>query len=193
MLTGMQLDASSVGGSFTYSPPLGTFLSAGNNQSLMVTFKPTDATDYTNAIDTLTINVNPAALTVMANNKSMSYGETVPTLDDTITGFVNGETQSVVSGAASLSTTATSSSHAGGYPIDVNVSGLSAANYTFVAQNGTFTINQATPTINWTTPAAITYGTKLTGTQLDASSPVGGTFTYSPQLNTVLGPARTRA
>ena len=77
----------------------------------MVTFKPTDSMDYTNAIDTVTIDVNPAVLTVAANNVSMSYGDALPTLDDTLTGFVNGESQSVVSGAATLSTTATSSSH----------------------------------------------------------------------------------
>ena len=44
----------------------------------------------------------------------------------------------------------------------------------------------ATPTITWTTSAAITYGTALSATQLNASSPVAGTFAYSPALGTVL-------
>jgi hypothetical protein len=48
------------------------------------------------------------------------------------------------------------------------------------------TINQATPTIMWATPAAILYGTALSGTQLNASSSVAGTFTYSPATGTTL-------
>ncbi|MBT0895788.1 hypothetical protein KI811_18470, partial [Geobacter hydrogenophilus] len=43
------------------------------------------------------------------------------------------------------------------------------------------------PTITWTAPAAITYGTALSATQLNASAgTVAGTFTYSPALGTVL-------
>jgi hypothetical protein len=47
-------------------------------------------------------------------------------------------------------------------------------------------VNRATPTITWATPAAITYGTALSGTQLNASSTVAGTFVYTPASGTVL-------
>jgi hypothetical protein len=47
----------SVPGTFAYSPPAGTVLTAGNNQTLSVTFTPTDATDYTGATAMATINV----------------------------------------------------------------------------------------------------------------------------------------
>jgi sugar lactone lactonase YvrE len=47
--------------------------------------------------------------------------------------------------------------------------------------------SQATPAITWATPAAITYGTALSATQLDASSTVAGTFVYTPTAGTVLG------
>jgi hypothetical protein len=50
----------------------------------------------------------------------------------------------------------------------------------------TETINKATPTISWATPAAITYGTALGATQLNASSTVAGTFVYTPATGTVL-------
>lgn len=43
------------------------------------------------------------------------------------------------------------------------------------------------PTISWPTPAPITYGTALSGTQLDASANVPGTFVYTPPAGTVLG------
>jgi C1A family cysteine protease len=50
----------------------------------------------------------------------------------------------------------------------------------------TLTVNKATPTITWPTPAAITYGTALSSTQLNATASVGGTFSYSPSAGTVL-------
>jgi hypothetical protein len=50
----------------------------------------------------------------------------------------------------------------------------------------TTTVNQATPTVSWPTPAAITYGKALSGTQLDATASVPGTFSYTPAAGTVL-------
>jgi sugar lactone lactonase YvrE len=44
----------------------------------------------------------------------------------------------------------------------------------------------ATPTITWPTPAPITYGTALSGTQLDATASVPGTFAYTSAVGTVL-------
>ena len=40
--------------------------------------------------------------------------------------------------------------------------------------------------ITWPTPTAIVYGTALSGTQLDASANVAGSFSYSPVAGTVL-------
>ena len=48
------------------------------------------------------------------------------------------------------------------------------------------TVSKATPTITWGTPAPIAYGTALSSTQLDASASVGGTYSYSAALGTVL-------
>ena len=41
------------------------------------------------------------------------------------------------------------------------------------------------PTVTWAKPAAITYGTPLSGTQLDATASVPGTFTYTPAAGTI--------
>ena len=51
---------------------------------------------------------------------------------------------------------------------------------------------QITPTIAWATPAAITVGTTLSGTQLNATATAGGgtvagSFVYTPGAGTVLG------
>ncbi len=45
---------------------------------------------------------------------------------------------------------------------------------------------QGYPVITWPTPAAITYGTALSATQLDATASVAGSFTYVPPSGTVL-------
>jgi hypothetical protein len=47
-------------------------------------------------------------------------------------------------------------------------------------------IFQQPPAIVWPTPAPIVYGTALGGTQLDATSPLAGSFSYSPAAGTVL-------
>ena len=51
-----------------------------------------------------------------------------------------------------------------------------------VNESGT---SKTQPAINWPAPAAITYGTALSSTQLDATASVPGTFVYSPAAGTV--------
>lgn len=51
----------------------------------------------------------------------------------------------------------------------------------------TLVVGKATPTITWAAPAAITQGTPLSSTQLDATASVAGTFAYTPASGTVLG------
>ena len=59
--------------------------------------------------------------------------------------------------------------------------------YTTTTMTTTLMVNQATPGISWSAPAAITYGTPLGGSQLNATANVPGTFAYSPQSGAVLG------
>jgi hypothetical protein len=59
--------------------------------------------------------------------------------------------------------------------------------YTTATDSTTINVNQATPTLSWLPPAAITYGTRLDGTQLDATANVPGTFSYSVPAGTILG------
>ena len=44
----------------------------------------------------------------------------------------------------------------------------------------------STPALSWATPAPIVYGTALSAAQLDATSNVAGTFTYTPAAGTIL-------
>jgi uncharacterized repeat protein (TIGR01451 family) len=93
----------------------------------------------------VTFAVAKAHLTVTANNQSRPSGMANPSLTDTITGFVNGDTTTVVSGAPALSTGATISSPVGSYVIAVGLGTLSASNYDFpFLVNGTLTVRLRT-------------------------------------------------
>jgi hypothetical protein len=61
-----------------------------------------------------------------------------------------------------------------------------STDYTSASATVMLFVNQATPSINWAIPAAVPYGTPLSATQLNASSTVAGTFTYSPAAGTTL-------
>ena len=57
-LSATQLNATTtVPGTFVYTPPAGTVLTAGTAQTLSVTFTPTEAPNYTTATKTVAINV----------------------------------------------------------------------------------------------------------------------------------------
>ncbi len=94
-----------------------------------------------------TLAVTPATLTVTANSTSKVYGSANPTFSDTITGYVNGDTSSVVSGSASLTTTATAASSVASYTITAALGSLVASNYGFSFVNGTLAVTPATLTV----------------------------------------------
>lgn len=104
------------------------------------------------------LTATKVSLMVTASNASVTYNQPIPLLTYTVTGFVNGDTSSVLSGSPAETTTATQGSPAGTYPITFTQGTLSAANYTFSFVNGTLTITvpgpAATPTFS---PAAGTY------------------------------------
>ena len=96
----------------------------------------------------------------------------------------------------------------GGYPVNMNVQTVISPSYLYCdgvsipfkqtsdgiqfmsVGNGTYTLTNtpslATPSITWSNPSAITYGTALSSTQLNATASVPGTFAYNPASGTVL-------
>ncbi|WP_159442318.1 MBG domain-containing protein [Chitinophaga niabensis] len=120
-----------------------------------ITAKQAGDQNYNPATDlSVTFTVNKKQLTVTADNKTISYGEPLPTLTYTIAGLVNGETQAVFSTPVTITTDATTA--IGIYTI--TVSGAAAANYSFIYQQGTLTVQKATAQINFTNLPAKTYG-----------------------------------
>ncbi|HZY81985.1 MAG TPA: MBG domain-containing protein [Cyclobacteriaceae bacterium] len=128
-----------------------------------------------------TLTVTRATLTITADNKTRAYNTVNPTFTATYSGFVGSDGVGNIT-VPTLSTTATQTSNVGTHAI--NVTGGSSANYTFAYQEGVLTITKANPVVTWNTPAAITYGTPLGATQLNASANVAGTFDYRTSDNT---------
>jgi hypothetical protein len=63
---------------------------------------------------------------------------------------------------------------------------VSSPNFSNNVTSADKVIFQQAPAITWATPTPIIYGAALSATQLDASSPVAGSFSYSPTAGTVL-------
>jgi hypothetical protein len=88
-------------------------------------------------------SVAGATLMVTADNKTKVLNAPNPPLTYTITGFINNDTVAVVSGSPALSTTATTTSGVGTYPISVTQGTLSAANYRLQFVNATLSVQYA--------------------------------------------------
>ena len=150
-----------VPGKFTYTPKAGTVLHAGNNQTLLVTFRPTDSTDYTTATGNTTITVmapaSPSLSTVAVSQSQIALG-----------------------GTATLTLTVLDANHnqepGGGLKVVFKVSGSAGGTIGAVTdnQNGTYT-------------ATFTAGTKAGNETITAT--IGGkTATSKATLTVVPGP-----
>ena len=157
----------------------------GAGQAILIANQAGDL-NYASATAQQLLTVNRATLTVTAGDASRLYGSENPAFSVTYSGFVNNEDQSKLAGAPVLATTADITSPVAGYPITVASGNLFSNNYTFSFVNGALTLDKATPVITWGNPSAITYGTALDGTQLNATANVPGAFSYSPPAGTLL-------
>jgi hypothetical protein len=98
-LSSAQLNAvASVPGTFTYSPAAGSILYGFNDQTLSVTFTPTDSADYVPVSASVAINVHAAKPTITwARPHAIMYGTPLSDiqLNATATWTVNGQTVNV--------------------------------------------------------------------------------------------------
>jgi len=102
------------------------------------------------------LTITRAHLTVTADPQTKAFGAAVPALTYRISGFVNGDTSSVVAGALNVTTTATAASSLGSYPISIAASTLSAANYDFPAANFVgSTLTVTAPLVTMTNVSAV--------------------------------------
>jgi hypothetical protein len=205
-LSGTQLDATasavvdgstvSVPGTFTYTladgstPALGAVLPAGQNQTLLVNFTPTDTTDFTSAPASTTLNVNPATPTISwPTPAAITYGTPLSgtQLDATASAAVNGNPVKVP-GSFTSTPAAGTVLHAGTQTLSLTFTPLDKTDFTTTTASVSLVVKQVTPTVTWDNPGPITPGTPLSATQLDATASVPGSFTYTPAAGTVLKP-----
>jgi hypothetical protein len=182
VVNGDSITASFASAGDAASAPVGTgsytitaTLADPNNQLANYTVHETDAI----------LTVNPAVLTVTAGNATRSYGAANPAFSYAITGFVNNDPASVVSGTPALSTTATPGSAPGSYAITADVISLSAANYTFSPVNGTLTVTPASlsaAAVNFSATAGApfrgTVATFATPDQFDGAAAFSAVITW---------------
>ena len=108
---------------------------------------------------TATFTITARALTITANNHEIIYGFAPATNGYTISGMIEGETPGTanISGTVKLTTNYTQYGNVGEYDIIVDISGLSAPNYSFTAKNGKLTVTKKELTVT-AKPHEINYG-----------------------------------
>lgn len=149
--------------------------SGGNvTQTLTVTVTNANETPALGAVSHANGAYNTAITPIVLVGSDIDAGDT---LTYSATGLPAGVT---VSGATISGTPLA----AGAASVTVRVTDAGGL---FAEQTFTLTIAKATPTITWSNPAAVVYGTALSGTQLNATANVAGTFVYSPASGSVLG------
>ena len=143
----------------------------------------------------------PPALTLNAAPAASIYGQQVVftaslTPSTTQNQGTNGESVAFFNGTTSLGSATLASGIA-----SFNVTSLPAGTDTITATYAgdvnflaasssaiSYIVAQATPAITWRSPSAITYGTALSASHLNASAPTAGVFVYTPPSGTILLP-----
>jgi hypothetical protein len=141
------------------------------------------------------ITVNQAPLTVTATSLNMIYGASVPALTANYSGWVSTadeNSSTVVTGAPSLSTSATSASNAGTYLITITQGNLASTDYSFTFVNGTMTVTGTTAqSITFPALSAVSYGQTPITLGASASSNLAVTYTVVSGPGTISGSTLT--
>ena len=180
-----QLNAgASITGTYAYSPTAGTVLTAGTH-SLSLTFTPNSGT-YPVTNLTVSLVVQPAPLTVTANNASRMVGTTNPVFGGTLNGVVNNDNIT-----ASFGTTATSNSPVGTYPVTPVLSDPNQrlANYTVTTNVGTLTITPFLLVVNGGFETGDFTGWTRSGNLKDWQVSAQASYVHSGNYGAQMGPS----
>ncbi|TLY37503.1 MAG: hypothetical protein E6K60_04490, partial [Nitrospirae bacterium] len=163
------------------------------------------------SVDSGTLTVPNVATTLALNSvspNSVSYGSTGPvtftatltrttggaavvgaTVNFTVDGVAAGSGITNGSGVATFTTYNPSSLSVSGHNVQASFVAATISGPSYLSStSGTLslTVTKATPMITWANPADITYGTALSGTQLNATASVPGSFVYTPAAGAIL-------
>jgi len=168
---------SNAGGTFTITSGSGTCtvtaLQSGNSNYLAAP-TVTEVVTAAKATPTVTFTGAPASAPYQSTFTVASTANSgvTPTITTNSACSVSGTTVTMTSGTGKCTVTA---------------KWAATAYFLAASASQTTTALKLLPTVTWATPASITYGTALSGSQLNATSNVAGTFVYSPSAGTVLG------
>ena len=179
-----QLCASaSVPGRFEYTPGPGALLAAGEHQ-LCAVFTPEDAAGYRSAR-------RAAALTVLKTAPEIVWPVPEPIPHGNALSAAQLNATSTVPGAFAYAPAAGEILSPGVHQLTAIFSPADSLNYTSARAVVSILVSEKLPVhVAWPAPAAISYGTALSVTQLNAAGSVPGKFVYSPAAGNVLAPGR---
>lgn len=161
-------------GELIYVPSIGQVLETGDNQMLVVTFIPSNLSNYSIVKDTVYINVLPGAPAITWAPNPIVYGTKIGTIYNATT---------TVEGTFSYSIDKDSILNAGEYEVTVNFTPASSE-LKPSQKTVKVTVEKADPVITWE-PQDITYGTKAEATYY-AKANVQGSFSYSMSRDSLL-------
>ncbi len=143
--------------------------------SLQLSLSPANVT--TNQTLTVTVTVSGGS------------GNPVPTGSVNLTGGSYASAAVPLSGGMAAMTLPAGSLPAGTDTLSASYTPDTAGSSTYTGATSTASVvvTAAPPMLTWAMPSPITYGTALSTAQLNASSPIAGSFTYSPAAGIVLG------
>ena len=152
-------------------------LSAGTH-TLSVLFTPTDS-NFPPAQAAVSLSVTKATPTIdWTTPTAISYG--------TALGASQLNAKASVPGSFVYAPAAGEVLSAGTHTLTATFTPRDTADVATAQAEVTLTVTKATPLITWPTPAAISYGTSLGATQLNATALVPGSFVYTPAAGNVL-------
>ncbi|RYU91634.1 T9SS type B sorting domain-containing protein [Mucilaginibacter terrigena] len=102
-----------------------------------------DATHSAAADAVQALTVDPAALTIKADDQTKVYGAAMPALTVQYTGFVNGDDESTLTTPPVVSSAGDETSHVAGSPYAITASGAANANYAISYTAGALTVTTA--------------------------------------------------
>jgi hypothetical protein len=164
---------------------------AGSPHTITATYNPPGGTSQGGS-STVHLTVTPAPLTISADNKTRAVGQPNPTLTASYSGLADGDTPASLGGTLTLTTTATTFSPPGQYPI--TVSGLTSANYTIQYVSGTLTVAPGIISLTSSaSPSVYGQAVTFTATVTAGGQPIAGVSVTFSEGGTLLGSGTTDA
>ena len=132
------------------------------------------------------VATGPGTITQAATSSTIAWNTPAAITYGTALSVAQLNASSTIAGSFSYSPAAGTVLGAATQTLTATFTPTDTTDYTNGSASVTLLVNQATPSISWPNPVAISYGTHLSATQLNATASVAGTFSYNPAAGSVL-------